>query len=107
MARFESAVFASTADWFQRAVLGEIYAALLLFELPTDLDSRIQLTLDAYAFEDPWSGAGRIDLRGDVAILDLSGIPSRTEAFGRALAMLGPKEDGLVEEVWQSWCPSD
>lgn len=102
--RFESAVFAATTSWFQRALLAETYAALLFFELPTDLGSSLSRSLSAYAFEDPWSGAGLVELEGDMAAVPLLNIPSIHDAFRAGVVMVDPGQSDAAEPLWQSWC---
>jgi hypothetical protein len=104
--RFEAAVFSATATWFAAGLLSDAHAALLFFDLPSDVETKIDESLAAFAFDDPWSRSGRVQLKADVAIIPLEGMPSNADVFAAAAEILGESEDGseLREAEWRTWC---
>ena len=79
--RFQVGVLASTSDWFGAGLLSEVHAAMLLEELPSDVESVIGEGMARFAFSDPYSDAGMVDLHATTVTLDLAGFAIVEDLF--------------------------
>lgn len=79
--RFEVGVLASTTDWFGAGLLSEVHVAMLLARLPSDVQPLIGNGLARFAFSDPYSEAGIVDMHATTVAVDLAGFAIVEDLF--------------------------